>query len=319
MADILVLPTGVHGIPITEYAAALRDRLPEHQIVTAETPAESQKYISDVTVATGRTLDEDLLEEASDKLSMFVCSYAGTGHLPMEAINEREITVINASGVHGPNIAEYVIGGILAATHRFNRGRRQQSRREWRHYPVGELQGDTVTVVGLGAIGQAVVARLQGFNVNTIGVRYTPDKGGPTDEVIGLTDQEAFEDALARTNHLVLATPLTELTEGLIGHEEFEILPSSATITNIARGPVIDTEALVTALRRGWIGHAILDVTDPEPLPEDHPLWTFDNVRITPHNSGYTPQYYDRLADIVATNLRRYENNDSLVNTVNNC
>lgn len=315
MADLLVLSTGVHGMPVTEYAAALRDRLPDTNIHTATTPQEGRELIETVPIATGRTLSEDHLERAQS-LDVFACSYAGTDHLPMDRLRNRGITVTNASGVHGPNIAEHVIGGLLAAVHRFEVANRQQQRREWRHYKRQELNGDTVTIVGLGAIGQAIAERLTPFGVETVGIRYTPEKGGPTDEIIGLANETAVESALASTDHLVLACPLTDLTEGLIGYHELQTLPSTATLTNIARGPVVETDALVRALRRGWIGHAILDVTDPEPLPEDHPLWNFENVRITPHNSGYTPAYYERLADILAENVRRYRRNEHLKNVV---
>jgi phosphoglycerate dehydrogenase-like enzyme len=159
-----------------------------------------------------------------------------------------------------------------------------------------------VTVVGLGAIGQAIVERLAGFGVETLGVRYSPEKGGPTDEVLGF---EELHDALARTEYLALACPLTEETRGLIDTAAFETVPSEAVLINVARGPVVETDALVAALRSNAIRGAALDVTDPEPLPRDHPLWTFENALITPHSAGHTPQYYDRLADIVATNLER--------------
>jgi len=158
----------------------------------------------------------------------------------------------------------------------------------------------------LGAIGQAVCERLEPFGVETIGVRYTPEKGGPADEVIGF-EGKAFDDALSRTDYLVLACPLSETTRGLLDREAFVTIDPDAVVVNVARGPVIETDALVEALRSNWIRGAALDVTDPEPLPEDHPLWTFENVQLTPHNAGHTPQYYDRLADIVAENVRRID------------
>ena len=175
----------------------------------------------------------------------------------------------------------------------------------WRHYHAHELQGSTVTIVGLGAIGQAVCARLEPFGVETIGVRYSPENGGPTDEVIGFEADE-FHGALARTDYLVLACPLTETTRGLIDRAVFRTLDPNAVLVNVARGPVVDTAALVKAIRTSWIRGAALDVTDPEPLPEDHPIWAFDTLQITPHNAGHTPNYYDRLADIVAENARRF-------------
>jgi phosphoglycerate dehydrogenase-like enzyme len=220
---------------------------------------------------------------------------------------EREVTVTNAAGVHGPNMAEHVIGWLLTFARRHHEGWRRQQRREWRRYKAfGELQDSTVTVVGLGAIGTAIVTRLEGFGVDTIGVRYTPEKGGPTDEVIGF-DEDALHDALARTDYLVLCCPLTETTRGLIGRDEFGTLPPDAVLVNVGRGKLVDTDALLWALRGQHLRSAALDVTDPEPLPEDHPLWRLENVLITPHNAGHTPEYFERLADIVAEAVRTAE------------
>ncbi len=306
--DVLVLRRGTHGMPVADLRDEIGERLPEHDVRAATTPREERELICEAPIAVGMGIDEELLGHAGD-LDLFACAYAGTGHLPMDALEEAGVRVTNAAGVHGPNIAEQVVGSILAFSRRFFEGRDRQANHEWRHYQVGEFMGSTVTVVGLGAIGESIVERLEGFGVSSIGVRYTPEKGGPTDEVIGF-DEEALHEALARTDALVLACPLTDTTEGLIGEEEFVTLPEDALLVNIARGPVVDTDALVDALRRNKLRGAALDVTDPEPLPEEHPLWDFGNVQITPHNAGHTPRYYTRLADIVAENVERLDAGD---------
>jgi len=303
--DVLVLRKGTHGIPVEEYAAALRERLPDRDVSLARTPKAERDAIGDARIVTGMVLDEDLLA-AADEMRLFGCAYAGVGHLPLEELRDRGVTVTNASGVHGPNMGEHVLGNVLTFTRRFHEAFRRQRRNEWRHYQSYELQGSTVTVVGLGAIGQAIVERLNGFGVETVGVRYTPEKGGPTDEVIGFDDDDLHE-ALARTDYLVLSCPLTDETRGLIGRDEFVTMPTDSVLVNVARGPVVDTDDLMTALRSNWIRGASLDVTDPEPLPQDHPLWNLGNVQITPHVAGHTPEYYERLADIVAENVRRID------------
>lgn len=313
--DVLVLRRGTHGMPVTDLRDEIADRLPDHDVRAATTPREERDLLREVPIAVGMEIDEDLLSHA-EPLDLFACAYAGTGHLPMDALEAAGVRVTNAAGVHGPNIAEQVIGSILAFTRRFFKGRERQRNHEWRHYQANEFMGKTVTIVGLGAIGEAIVERLEGFGVGTIGVRYTPEKGGPTDEVIGF-DLEDFHDALSRTDALVLACPLTDTTRGLIGEEELVTLPEDALLVNIARGPVVDTEALVSALRRSKLRGAALDVTDPEPLPEDSPLWDFENVQITPHNAGHTPRYYERFADIVAENVERLDaGDDDLKNQV---
>ena len=300
--DVLVLRRGVHGRPIEGYVAALRERLPDREVRLARTPAEERELIADARVVTGLDVTEELLARA-EALELFACLYAGVDHLPLAAFEERGIPVTSAAGVHAPNVAEYVLGSILADAQGLVEGWRREQRREWRHFQTGELAGSTVTVVGLGSIGTAVVERLSPFGVETVGVRYSPEKGGPTDEVLGYDDD--LHAAYARSDYLVLTCPLTERTEGMIDGSAFETLPPDSVLVNVARGPVVDTDDLVEALRGQLVGGAVLDVTDPEPLPEDHPLWTLSNVRITPHNAGDTPQYYDRVAEILAANLGR--------------
>jgi phosphoglycerate dehydrogenase-like enzyme len=301
--DVAVLRQKVHGMPASDYAAALRDRLPDHEVRLARTPAAEREAFA-ARVVTGHRVDPDRVDAGMD---VFACTWAGTDHLPVDALSEAGVAVTNAAGVHGPNVAEHAVGAMLAFTRGFDIAWRRQQDREWRSFQAAELKGSTVTVVGLGAIGDAVVDRLAGFDVDTVGVRYTPSKGGPTDEVVGF---DAVHEAFADSDYLVLACPLTETTTGLVDEEAFETLPSNAVVVNVARGGVVDTDALVWALRRNHIRGAALDVTDPEPLPEEHPLWNIGNVLITPHNAGHTPRYYERLADIVAENVRRLDSGD---------
>lgn len=299
--DIVTLRAGTEGLSMAAYSDALRERLPDHEIRHARTPAEERELIANARVATGVGVDEETLARADD-LRLFACTFAGTDHLPMDAFAERGIAVTNAGGIHAPGIAEQAIGHMLAFARRLHEGWRRKQNHEWRHFQSTEFTDSTVTVVGLGSIGQALVQRLQGFEVDTIGVRYTPEKGGPTDEVIGF-DQATLHDALARTDYLVIACPLTDQTRGLIGEAEFATLPPNAVLVNTARGPIVDTDALVSNLRTSGIRGAALDVTDPEPLPADHPLWRLENCLITPHTGGHTPKHWDRLADIVARNV----------------
>ncbi|WP_435180827.1 D-2-hydroxyacid dehydrogenase [Halorussus sp. AFM4] len=312
--DVVVRREGTEGLSMASYAEELRDRLPDRRVAHARTPAEERDLVADARVVTGITVEEELLDEA-ERLELFACTFAGTDHVPMDALAERGVAVTNAGGIHAPGIAEQAIGNVLAFARRLHEGWRRKRNREWRHFQSGELTGSTVTVVGLGSIGQAVVQRLRGFEVETIGVRYTPEKGGPTDEVVGF-DEDAIHEAFARSQYVIVACPLTDATRGLVGEEEFKTLPPEAVVVNTARGPIVDTDALVAALRSNKIRGAALDVTDPEPLPEDHPLWNLENCLITPHTGGHTPKHWERLADIVAENVRRLESGEELENQV---
>lgn len=307
--DVLVLRSGTHGMPAVDYAAALRDQLPDHCIKVATTPQEERRLAANARVISSTRLDAGLLDDATE-IELFAGVAAGYDHLPLDALTDHGVAVTNASGIHAPNIAEQVLGYMLSHARKLGEARRRQERHEWRHYKSREIKGSTVTIVGLGAIGTAVAQRVAAFDADTVGVRYTPDKGGPTDRVIGFNNADLHE-ALADTDYLVVASPLTETTRGLVGSEEFATLPPDAYLVNVGRGPIVDTDALLSALRKNAIGGAGLDVTDPEPLPHDHPLWRFENITITPHNAGHSPAHWDRLADIVARNVRLLDDGDT--------
>ena len=312
--DVVVLREGTVELSMGAYAAALRERLPDRTVELARTPKQERELIRDARVVTGTDVDPDLVDDASN-LQFFACTFAGTDHLAVDELTARGVAVTNASGVHAPGIAEQSIGNMLVFARRLHEAWRRKQNAEWRHFQSAEFTDSTVTIIGLGAIGQAIVQRLAGFEVDTVGIRYTPSKGGPTDEVYGF-EPDAVHHALARSDYVVVACPLADVTRELLGGAEFATMPPNAVVVNAARGGVIDTDALVAALQSGAIRGAALDVTDPEPLPGDHPLWTLENCLITPHTGGHTPKYWDRLADIVAENVDRLDAGTSLVNEV---
>jgi phosphoglycerate dehydrogenase-like enzyme len=312
--NVVVLREGTEGLSMESYAAALRERLPDAAVRHARTPGKERELVANARVVTGVSIDDALLERAR-RLELFACAFAGTEHLPTDRLRARGVAVTNAGGIHAPGIAEQVLGYVLTFARRLDEGHRRKRRREPRHFRSTEFAGSTATIVGLGSIGRAVTKRLQGFDVETIGVRYTPAKGGPTDEVYGF-DADALVTALARTDYLVLACPLTDTTRKLIGPAELATLPPSAVLVNVARGAIVDTDALVTALGRRAVRGAALDVTDPEPLPPDHPLWNVENCLITPHTGGHTPEHWQRLAAIVSRNVARLDTDEDLENRV---
>jgi len=301
--DIAVLRHNIHGMPAEQYADALRERLPDREVTLARTPDDEKRLAGEATVVTGSSLTEPMLTEA-DSLRLFASTYAGYDHLPLDALADHGVALTTASGVHGPNIAEYVVGAWLSFCRGFLTARRRQERRSWQSFQARDFAGSRVCVIGLGAIGRAIVDRLDGFDVETVGVRYSPEKGGPTDELYGF---DGIHEAVADSRFVALACPLTDATRHLIDEDVLATMHPETVLVNVARGGVVDTDALVASIRRNAIGAAALDVTDPEPLPNDHPLWDFEDVLVTPHNAGHTPSYYERLADIVAENVRRGE------------
>lgn len=310
--DPLLVYGGVHGLPEEELVERLVEGLPDHEIRHARTPQEQRELVSGVRTILAPDIEQDVLQ-AADRLQWFAGMYAGHGHLPLEELEEHDVAVTNAAGVHAPNVAEHVLGMLLAFDRGLLRALEQGRNGEWRGFTPDELAGKTTVVVGLGNIGNAVCTRLAAFGVHTIGIRRSPEEGGAADEVRG---PDELEGALAAADHVVLACPLTRETRGLIDRTALTTMQTDALLVNVARGEVVETEALIWALRRNVIGGAALDVTDPEPLPSDHPLWDLGNVIVTPHNAGATPHYYDRLAELVADNAERARADEPLRNRV---
>ncbi|WP_436901761.1 D-2-hydroxyacid dehydrogenase [Halovenus halobia] len=310
---ILVTRQKIHGTDAEAYGRTLQEQLPDCEVRVARTPAEERDRLPEADIVTGLELTEAQLDRA-DELELFACVYAGTGHLDLSAFEAHDVAVTNASGVHVTNIAEYVVGAMTMLAQRFPLAYERTERREWRSFPTRELHGSTAAVVGLGAIGTGVLDRLDAFGMDTVGVRHTPEKGGPADEIYGF---DQIHEAVADAEYVVLACPLTDTTRGLIGEDVLLTMPADAVLVNVARGPVVETDALLEALQRNHLGGAVLDVTDPEPLPEDHPLWGMGNVVITPHNAGDTPAYFERCGEILAENVERLRNGvDELENRV---
>jgi len=308
--DIAVLNQTIHGMSTEAYRDVLAERLPTQTVKLIASPAEYEELLPQARVITGFEIDAATVENATN-LELFACTFAGTDHLPLDAFAANDVDVTNASGVHGPNASEQVLAYVLSFARGLDRGWQQSQAGTWSHYHTDELYGSTVTVVGMGAIGGAILDRLAPFGVETIGVRNSPSKGGNADEVVGI---EEVPEILPRTDYLILACPLTEETEHLVDETALARMPPDSVLVNIARGEVVDTDALLAALRTNELRGAALDVTDPEPLSDGHPLWSHDNCLITPHNAGYTPRYWDRMADIIADNIDRLDTDERLRN-----
>jgi phosphoglycerate dehydrogenase-like enzyme len=202
---------------------------------------------------------------------------------------------------------------MLYATKPIESWRESQSRAAWEPIPAGELTGQTVGIVGTGAIGGEVARLAKAFGMHTIGIRRSAkrtlhlDQQLPPKQIIRMLKQADF---------VVLACPLTPETEGLIGERELRAMKPTATVINVARGRVCDEGALIRALQENWIAGAALDVFHFEPLPEQSPLWSLPNVIITPHNSGMSPHNMARMMDIFLDNLARFAAGKPLRNRV---
>lgn len=219
------------------------------------------------------------------------------------------VTVCNARGLHDASTAEHALGLILAAQRELPRWIRAQDAGRWEHTHTRSLAGSRVLIVGYGAIGAALGSRLSACEAETIRVARRPR---PEDRVHSVSDLDTL---LPEADVVVLLTPLTEETRGLLDSRRLALLPDGALVVNVSRGPVLDTSAMLAEAASGRL-RAALDVTDPEPLPAGHPLWECPGVLITPHVAGGAADFYPKAADFIADQVRAFAAGRPLRNVV---
>lgn len=318
MADqptALLFHEAPHGGDPDELAAELKRQTPDLQLNRAANYNESLHKIEDANVVITRELTSELLDNAAE-LDWIQALNAGVDSYDLDRIEEMDVVLTNASGVHANPIAEQVLGYMLVFERNIHRGIKQQQQREWRHYSGGELRGKTLGVLGAGEIGSRIAELGSAIGMTVLGTkRDTSEIPAGVEELF--TPQETHT-VLGRSDYVVVACPLTEATQGMLGLPEFASMKHDSVLINIGRGPVVDHDDLITALRKSKIRGAALDVTEPEPLDESSPLWNLSDVIITPHMAGSTPYYWERVADIFSTNYGHYVSGDldSFVNRV---
>lgn len=229
---------------------------------------------------------------------------AGTDHMPMAAIAERDILLRNARGVYSVPMAEFAIGGLLQIYKKTRQFCQNQQEHKWQRLRgVQELAGKRVCIVGAGSIGCALAKRLQAFDCLVQGVDVLPVQSPYFEQIWPL---EQLAEVLAQADIVALALPLLPETKNLFNAELFARLKPGAVFVNVARGAVVDEEALVAALQGGRLQGAVLDVFAREPLPADSPLWDMPNVVVTPHNSFFAESNRQMMFQVVLQNLRDY-------------
>jgi phosphoglycerate dehydrogenase-like enzyme len=257
---------------------------------------------------------------------------AGIDSLVNAPVFDREgITFTNLSGAAAPQMAEYVLAMMLALGRKLPALIDFQDRAEWprdrfERFTPRELRGSTVGIVGYGSIGRELARLLQPFEVSVLGAKkdvrqprdtgYVPEGlGDPEGHLFHrLYPIEALRSMLKECDFIVIAVPLTEETENMIGEEEFRAMKSAAYIVDVSRGGIINPKALLSALQENRISGAALDVFHEEPLPSNSPFWKLSNTIITPHIAGQSSKYNERALALFAENLERYLEGEPLWN-----
>jgi phosphoglycerate dehydrogenase-like enzyme len=259
---------------------------------------------------------------------LILCLMAGTDWIPADAW--RQVTICNARGAHNISTAEWIVSASLAMLKHFPLFLGLQRTADWRarkqatveyeritgdqqgiHPPVmlEELTGKQVLLVGYGGIGQEIERMLAPFHVQLVRVA----RSSRTEPMVHAVSE--LDELIPAADIIILILPLNNESRGLIGPCQLGLMRQGALLVNAARGPIVETDALVKALNAGMV-RAALDVTDPEPLPPDHPLWRCPNLLLTPHVAASSPQFAPRAMRIAGEELRRYVNREPLQNTV---
>ncbi|HHV60652.1 MAG TPA: D-2-hydroxyacid dehydrogenase [Clostridiaceae bacterium] len=242
---------------------------------------------------------------------------AGAGEYTARGVLPDNVVLTNASGAYGLAISEYMLGVLLELYKKLHLYRDNQAESKWLHRgPVKSIYGSTVLILGAGDIGGEFARRVKALGAYTIGIRRKDTNKPEYLDELYLMDK--LEELLPRADIVTMSLPGTDQTYKIINRDTLKLMKRDAVLINVGRGNAIDTDALCDALESGHLLGAALDVTDPEPLPEDHRLWKIKNAVITPHVSGgfSLQETYERIVRICADNLEAFMNGRSLKNVV---
>ncbi|MHB1357792.1 MAG: D-2-hydroxyacid dehydrogenase [Anaerolineae bacterium] len=316
------MPTFLLSLPadrlklVESFREELVRGLPGMRVVFTADRAEIEQVLDDVEIFAG-SVPAEMLARARH-LRWFHQWGAGADWLLSRP--ERlpaGVVLTNMSGLHAVQISEQIMSYILAFARNLHQALRAQQEHRWRPADwneLFELPGKTMLLLGLGGIGARTAKVAAALGLNVVGVRSHPER-----QVAGITQMHSPEDLPKLwpvADFVVLALPLTPKTRGLVGEKELRTMKSSAYLINIGRGGLVDELALIQALQQGWIAGAGLDVFAHEPLPADSPLWSMENVIITAHYAGRSPNHEEGAMAILLDNVRRYSSHLPLHNVV---
>ena len=237
------------------------------------------------------------------------------GQLIPEVV-ESPVPMTNSRGVYAPSLGEWAIGAIWFFAKSIDRIRRNQQARRWEQFDAEMMEGKTLGIIGYGAIGKATADRAKALGMRVLAVRRRPEQSVGDPSVERVYPNSSLHEVLPQCDYVVIASALTPETRGLMGKREFALMKPTAVVMNVGRGPVIDEAALLDALQSGAIRGAALDVFDTEPLPEDHPFWTMEQVLISPHCADHIPGWLESAVTFFVENYRRFEAGEALRNVV---
>jgi phosphoglycerate dehydrogenase-like enzyme len=302
----IAVTVGEHGSVL---APVLQASLSDAEVIvsTVDAPLDDAEVIVSLLDDAARAELEATLTPAVRWVHVFA---AGVDGFPFELLGDRVLTC--SRGASGVAIAEFALATMLAFEKRLPESWIGEPPAQWGRAGLGGLNGRTLVLLGVGAIGTEVARRALAFGMDVVAVRRTSTRAA----LDGVEVAGSLTEALARADHVVVAAAATDATRHLLDADAFAALKAGAHVVNVARGSLVDQDALLAALETGRVARASLDVTDPEPLPAGHALYAHPNVRVSPHISWSSPDTVRRTIEIFVENLTRWREGRALAGRV---
>lgn len=298
---------------------ALKAKYPNIEFIPVSNLAEVEEAIVDADVFLGFCVAP--LRRLKTSLRFIQSLSVGVeGCANSEILKSQGVMVSNIQKMSGPEIAEHAIAMMMSLVRGLDQFQNAQRESIWDRSimsddnAIWEIEGRTILVVGLGGIGREVARRAHGLGMRVVATRNSSRTGPDYVDYVGLSNE--LSDLAKQADVVVNTLPLTTKTRGIVNREVFAAMPSHAYYISVGRGATTDTDAMVEALKTGTISGAGLDVTDPEPLPKEHPLWTLPRVLITPHMAARSDKYLERVVTLALANFERYVQGQSILNEV---
>jgi phosphoglycerate dehydrogenase-like enzyme len=310
---LLTLPEDVSR----QYHDAVRDAFADHKVDLVDDVAQIDPYLSDADILI--TFAPHLRERADDvfraagRLKWVQALGTGVDNIVDRPTLRPKVILTRMHAIHGPPMAEAALMAMLALSRDLPRLVRNQQNRRWERWPARLLEGRTVGILGIGAIAEVLGPRCQMMGMRVLGITSAPRDVAGFDSMVSRGD---LAEVVRELDYFVLLTPYSKDTHHLVDARVLTAMKPEAYLINLARGGVVDEDALLEVLRFGGIAGAALDVFSQEPLPEDHPFWTLPNVLITPHVGGFNDGYARQAIPLVLENIRRFLARDTMLNVV---
>ena len=301
MTNLLIL-LGLTEAVRNQYRDRLQARFPELKIDLVDHHSKVGPHIAaaDALITFTPMLTANVIEQAT-RLKWIQTLGTGVDNLIDQPALRKDVIVTNVRGIHGAPVSEAAIAAMLALARDLPAAVRAQDARQWRRWPAQLLHNKTVGIFGIGLIAEALAPKCRAFGMRVVGVSSAPRQLAGFDRIHA---RDELLQAVRDFDFLVLLTPLTSATRNCVGAAVFAAMKPTSFLINLARGGVVDEQALLEALKSGRIAGAALDVFNQEPLPADHPFWAMQNVIITTHQGGFCDVYIDYALPTVEANMR---------------